>query len=67
MFAAPIMGHGIGSDPGRLAVIAANAEIKVGFVVENPQFGPLRRLLVGPGLDHSEAGEGLGGFPDLIG
>ena len=61
------MGHGIGRDPAGLAFAAQDADVEVRVIVKDPELGRLRRVLAGPRVRLTEAGEGFGRAPDRVG
>jgi hypothetical protein len=61
-----VVSHGVGRDPSGFGVETENADVEIGVVVKNADFGPFRRFVAGPRFDHEEARDGDGRFPGLV-
>ena len=60
---AAVVGHGVGRDAVRLAVVAVDADIEAVAVVDDAGLRLLAGGFAGPRLDHAEAVDDRGGLP----
>ena len=62
-FSSAVVGHGVGRDAARLAVVAGDADIEAVAVVDDTGLRLLAGGVAGPRLDHEKAVDDRGGLP----